>query len=166
MMKKLSFKLLIAMAMSLACFSAKAQTPYIGGSLTAAYSNVFRLDTHFLGGYEFNDKWAVGGGIGLDLTGYEHGATTSAFLGMNIRFTPWHSNVLYTDIKWRTEALLGDGVRAADIGLCGSLRFRLNSHIDIFVDCAPLGVRYSSGRYYPLIGILGDGCSMGLHYRF
>ena len=165
-MKKIVFFLSLV-AISLTCRNMNAQTPYLGGSLTAAYNNYFKLDSHFLGGYEFNDKWAVGGGIGLDLTAYD-GAVAAGFLAVYVRYTPWHNDVLFTDIKWRTETLIGNGasIDGADIGLCGSLRFRVNEHIDIFTDFLPLGVRYSGGDFYPLIGILCDGCSLGLHYRF
>ena len=65
-MKKIVFFLSLV-AISLTCRNMNAQTPYLGGSLTAAYNSYFKLDSHFLGGYEFNDKWAVGGGIGLEI---------------------------------------------------------------------------------------------------
>ena len=86
----------------------------------------------------------------------------------SVRFTPWHNDLLYTDIKWRTELLLQDsvGVSGADIGFVGSLRFRVTNHFDVFADFLPVGVRYSGGDTYPLIGILGSGCSLGVLYRF
>lgn len=163
-MKKVIFMLVL----SLACLEIKAQTPYIGGSVTLAYTGGFNSDTHFYGGYEFNDKWALGGCVGLNMAANDSAVIAGGFLGAYLRFTPWHNDILYTDIKWRTEVLLRDaiGVAAADVGLCGSLRFRLNDHIDIFTDFIPVGVRYSGGDTFPLIGILGSGCSLGMHYRF
>ena len=58
--------------------------------MTAAYFNSFEFDTHVFGGYEFNDRWAVGGGAGLDLTTYGSNAIAAGFLAAYVRFTPWH----------------------------------------------------------------------------
>ncbi|MBQ5979291.1 MAG: hypothetical protein IJL58_04630 [Bacteroidales bacterium] len=143
-----------------------AQSPYVGGSLNAVYFDNFQFKTHFLGGYEFNDKWAIGGCIGLDINVYDDGAANAGFIGAYVRFTPWHNDVLYTDIKWRTEALIQEGIDGADIGLIGSLRFRVCDHVDIFTDFLPLGMRVYGGENYPFFGILSDGCTLGLHYRF
>ena len=164
-MKKISFVFAL-LVLSFVSHNLCAQSPYVGGSLSLAYHESFQLKPHFLGGSEFNDKWAIGGGIGLDLSAYGGDAIAAGFAAVYVRFTPWHNDVLYTDIKWRTEAIIRDGINGADIGLCGSLRFRVSDHIDIFTDFMPLGVRYTGGDFYPLIGILCDGCSLGLHYRF
>jgi len=164
-MKKVSI-VFAFVVLSLVSHNLCAQSPYVGGSLTAAYYNSFQLKTHFLGGYEFNEKWAIGGGIGLDVSAYEGDAVAAGFIAAYVRFTPWNNGILFTDIKWRTEALILDGINGADIGLCGSLRFRVSDHVDIFTDIMPLGVRYSGGDFSPLIGILCDGCNIGLHYRF
>lgn len=165
-MRKILIALSWTLVLSLTYYNVSAQTPYIGGTLTAAYYNSFELDTHFFGGYEFNDKWAIGGGVGLTLNAYDSNAIVAGFLAAYVRYTPWHNDVLYADIKWRTEALLRDGINGADLGLCGSLRFRVSDHIDIFTDFLPVGVRYSGGDFSPLIGIFGKGCTLGLHYRF
>ena len=61
---------------------------------------------------------------------------------------------------------INDGINGADIGLLGSLRVRVSDHIDIFTDYLPVGVRYSFDDVTPLVGILSNGCSLGLHYRF
>lgn len=167
-MKKIVLILALAV-LSLSGQRLSAQTPYVGGSLTLAYVDHFKFDQHFYGGYEFNDKWAVGGGLGLDVSTFGNGhGVIGGFLGAYVRFTPWHNDLVFADIKWRTELLLQDavGVAAADIGFVGSLRFRINRHFDVFTDFIPVGVRYSGGDTYPLIGILGNGCSLGVHYRF
>lgn len=161
-------KVLFILILSLACLQVNAQTSYIGASVTLAYSDGLASENNFHGGYEFNEKWAVGGTIGMNLFSYEGTTVAGGFLGVNVRYTPWHNDVLYTDVKWRTEALLQDaeGVVGADMGFVGSLRFRVSRHIDIYTDFLPVGVRYSSGDTYPMIGILCSGCTLGLLYRF
>lgn len=167
-MKKIVLILSLAV-LSLTGQRLSAQTPYVGGSLTLAYVDHFKFDQHFYGGYEFNDKWAVGGGLGLDAATYGNGhGVVGGFLAAYARFTPWHNDLLYADIKWRTELTLQDsvGVAGADLGFVGSLRFRINRHFDVFTDFVPLGVRFYDDETYPLVGILGNGCSLGVHYRF
>ena len=160
-------KFLFILVLSLACLKISAQTPYIGGSVTLAFSKGLSSENNFHGGYEFNDKWAVGGTVGLNLLSYEGDTVAGGFLGINVRYTPWHNDILFTDIKWRTEALLNeDGVNGADLGFVGSLRFRVSDHFDIFTDFIPVGVRYSNEETFPMVGILCSGCSLGLHYRF
>ena len=102
------------LVLSLACLEIKAQTPYIAGSVTLAYMGGFQSDTHFYGGYEFNDKWALGGCVGLNLLAVESNAVAGGFLGAYLRYTPWHNDILYTDIKWRTTGPIS--VSAAPCG--------------------------------------------------
>ena len=130
-MKKIVLILALAV-LSLTGQRLSAQTPYVGGSVTFAYSNYFQFDQHFFGGYEFNDRWAIGGGLGLNVVTHGNGhGIIGGFMAAYVRF-----------------------------------RFRVSNHIDIFTDFVPLGVRYSAGDTYPVIGILGNGCSLGMHYRF
>ena len=138
------FKFTTILFLSLSCLKLSAQTPYVGGSLQAAYTTFFDFRPHFLGGYEFNDKWAIGGGVGLDLTATSNNAYAAGFLAAYVRYTPWHNDYFFADIKWRTEAILKDGINGADIGL----------------------FRYSFDDATPLIGILSNGCTLGMHYRF
>ena len=153
-------------ALSLFSHNLCAQAPYVGGSFNAVYFDNFQIKTHLLGGYEFNDKWAIGGCIGLDVNVYDNGAENNGFVGAYVRFTPWHNDFFFTDIKWRTEVLHQEDFNVADIGLIGSLRFRVSNHIDIYTDFLPIGVRTDGEDYYPLFGVLSDGCTLGLHYRF
>ena len=80
-MKKIVLILALAV-LSLTGQRLGAQTPYVGGSLTLAYVDHFTFNQHFFGGYEFNDKWAVGGGLGLDVSTYGNGCS----LGVHYRF--------------------------------------------------------------------------------
>ena len=90
-MKKIVLILALAV-LSMTGQRLSAQTPYVGGSLTLAYVDYFKFDQHFYGGYEFNDKWAVGGGLGLDVSTYGNGhGVVGGFMGAYVRFTPWHN---------------------------------------------------------------------------
>lgn len=169
-MKKFLFCLFALLAISGAGNKLGAQTPYVGGALTADYSYGynFHCSASVLGGYEFNDRWALGGGIGLGI--YPFGASQ---LALYARWTPWHNDVLFLDVKLQSEGFFGRGFTfyGLDAGLVGSLRFRVGDHIDIFADLANLGAQFSSAatngaKVKPMIGIVSDSARMGLLYRF
>ena len=163
-MKKFFFCLIALLALSGAGNKLGAQTPYVGGSLTAYYANAFSLSVTALGGYEFNDTWAVGGGLGVDISPSQAGQ-----LALYARWTPWHNDSVFLDVKARTEGYFNDSLQfiCADAGLVGSLRFRVGGHVDIFADVANLGARiYRGGDAIPMIGVFGDTARMGILYRF
>lgn len=163
-MKKLFFCLIALLTLSGAGNKLGAQTPYIGGSLTAYYVNSFALSASVLGGYEFNDTWAVGGGLGFDIAPSQAGQ-----IALYARWTPWHNDFIFMDVKLRTESYFFSDIRfiCADAGLVGSLRFRASNHVDIFADIANLGARiYRGWDVMPMIGMFTDTARMGVLYRF
>lgn len=163
-MKKFLFCLITLLTLSGAGLKLGAQTPYVGGSMTAYYSNSFVLSATVLGGYEFNDTWAIGGSIGFDITPSQAGQ-----IALYARWTPWHNDVIFMDVKLRAESYIVDAFKffCADAGLIGSLRFRTSDHVDIFADVFNLGARfYRGGDTIPMIGLFGDTARMGVLYRF
>ena len=163
-MKKLFFCLIALLTLSGAGNKLGAQTPYIGGSLTAYYVNSFALSATVSGGYEFNDSWAVGGSLGLDIA-----PSLAPQISLYARWTPWHNDVLFVDVKLRTEGYFSGKFHfvSADAGLVGSLRFRASNHVDIFADVVNLGARiYRGGDVLPMIGMFTDTARMGVLYRF
>ena len=163
-MKRLFFCLIALLTLSVAGNKLGAQTPYVGGSLTAYYVNSFALSTTVIGGYEFNDSWAVGGSLGFDIA-----PSPAPQISLFARWTPWHNDVLFVDVKLRAEGYFSEQFHftSADAGLVGSLRFRVSGHVDIFADVANLGARiYRGGDVLPMIGMFADTARMGVLYRF
>lgn len=166
-MQKVTFNLALGLILLLCATNASAQRRYAGGSFTAFYSTHFDYSTHLHCGYEVNERWAAGGTLGVDLSTYSRYTTTSGIIGGYVRYTPWHNDILWLDIKCKAEmSLRKGGIGSADLGFTGGLRFRLSPHWDVYTDIACLGARYVYDYWSPLIGITGSGCSVGALYRF
>lgn len=162
-------KKILAIFISLLAISslAKAQPGgFIGGGITVFYAGTFTYQTTVHGGYAFNDKFAVMamGGIAASVDegdGYVVGET-----GAYVRFTPWHNDVLYIDIKPRVELAFSSEIEAVDIGIVPSLRFRVSPKFEIYTDVASLGARYTGYSWKPCVGITNVGATVGVNYLF
>ncbi len=142
---------------------ADAQTWTIGGNITLKTANKYaytRLEVD--GGYEFNDKWAVG-----LKTGFETGSDTGSFiLGGNGRFTPWHNDVLYIDIKAVADLLVYDVV-SLNTGIVPSLRFRVAPRWEVYSDFGFIGLRGQLGYgLSPVAVITALNAGLGVTFRF
>jgi len=141
---------------------ANAQGWTLGGGITilAAEDYAF-VGLKVYGGYEFNDKWAIG-----LMTGFDAGTETgNAIFGANVRFTPWHNDLLYIDIKGTSDLEFGDG-DILKIGAVPSLRFRVAPKWEVFTDIGYLGVRgHLGGSFFPYALVTATP-TMGVTYRF
>lgn len=142
---------------------ANAQTWTIGGNLTLKAAEKFsytRLEVD--GGYEFNDRWAVG-----LKTGFETGTNNGSYiLGGNVRFTPWHNDVLYIDIKAVAESMIYDDI-TLNTGIVPSLRFRLAPRWEVYSNFGFLGFRGEpDSRLKPLAIITAFDAGLGVTFRF
>lgn len=142
---------------------AEAQAWHVGGDFTAFYAGAFRYQVSALGGYEFNDKIAVQASIGV--TGIEDYA--DYLTGAYFRYTPWHNDVLYLDLRFRSLIMTDFlEIEGADIGITPMLRFRCNSHWDLFATVGSIGVRYEGYDWVPCIGLISSSTDIGVVYRF
>lgn len=143
--------------------TANAQKWHVGGEFTSFYAGAFKYDITPMGGYEFNDKIAVQAALGV--TGVED--ISRLFMGAYFRYTPWHNNVFYLDLRFRTEVMHDfDFVDGADIGITPMFRFRCDSHWDFYTSVGSLGIRYQNDEWTPCIGVITSGVNVGVIYRF
>lgn len=162
-MKRITGIFIVVLSLLLGNNKADAQTWQIGGDMTSFYVSAFRYQFSALGGYEFNDKIAVQASFGI--TGVENYSNYLA--GAYFRYTPWHSDVLYLDLRFRalirTDLTVTEG---ADIGITPILRFRCNQHWDFFATIGSLGARYEEFNWAPCIGLINSNTDIGVIYRF
>lgn len=164
-MKKIVVILFAVLCLFTGGVKADAQTWFTGGEFTAVYGGVFSYKVKPMVGYEFNDKIAVQANLGVSGA---HGAVnqTNFIAGAYFRYTPWHNDVLFVDLKLRTEVLTSRGYLGADLGIVPELRFRCNPHWDVFAAVGSLGARYDGGAWSPFVGIISNNTIVGFIYRF
>ena len=104
-MKK--FFVLLAAVASLS-LSVKAQNRgsfFVGGTAGIGYSDYFEFALEPIFGYEIKDWIAVGTGLGMNVVA----GGGAAILGVAepfIRFTPWHNDLVYLDLKKQDSYLI------------------------------------------------------------
>lgn len=138
----------------------------MGGGITAFYSGTFSYQTTIHGGYAFNDKIAIMAMGGIAATVNEGNSFVLGETGAYVRFTPWHNDYLYIDIKPRVELLFSEEIAAVDIGVVPSLRFRVSPKIEIYTDIASAGVRYMYGSWIPCLGVASHDAIVGVNFLF
>lgn len=162
-MRRLISATIAALLLLLGSSTASAQGWHVGGGLTSLNVNAFSYDVSALGGYEFNDRIAIQASIGVTGVNDYANYTTGAYF----RYTPWHNDVVYLDLRFRTYILTDFyDIEGADIGITPMLRFRFSPHWDFFATVGSLGARYQGYEWYPCIGLANTNTDIGIIYRF
>lgn len=160
-------KIILVILLTCATFNVFAQkTWFVGGTGLIGYSN----DTFLLGiepeaGYEFTDWFAVGAGVGGSFS-YSDG--DYAILGIAetfARFTPWHNDIVYIDLKATGNLGFDSYIQLAQIGIRPGVRFRINDHWEVSADLGLFGASYT-GYWTPSFGITGGAAGIWCAYRF
>ncbi|MCR5313508.1 MAG: hypothetical protein K6E54_07710 [Bacteroidaceae bacterium] len=159
-------KKLLVTIISLLCFCniSKAQF-YIGGGIGIGYlSDKFAFDIEPHVGYEINDKWALGLGIGA-LYDDEY-SSTYVSTKFYTRYNVWNNNQFYFDIKGITNIWLDDEVEIAEIGFAPSFRFKASERVQFAANIGLLGVQYYDYEWCPALGVNAINTSLEIIYKF
>ena len=138
---------------------------FIGGTGEISYIDNFVLTLEPQVGYEFNDRWAIGTGIGFGVVANSVAKVFSVIEPYG-RFNAWNNNLVYFDIKAKAGFGLNDELIACQIGLTPSLRFRINEHWDVSADIGLFGAQHTHEKWSPAVGISGTNTGLWIAYRF
>lgn len=151
-----------------ATFITSAQkTWFVGGTASIGYVNnfTFALEPQF--GYEFNDRFAIGTGVGFTLVDDEYYTDIVGIAEPFFRFCAWHNERVFIDLKATAGFGFTDELDLCQIGIRPSLRFRINDHWDMAADLGLLGAQYTySDGWRPAFGISAVSASLWFAYRF
>ena len=159
-------KIILVILLTCATFNVFAQkTWFVGGTGLISYSN----DTFSLGiepevGYEFTDWFAVGAGTGFVFS-YDGDGIILGIAETFARFTPWHNDLVYIDLKVGGDLAFDSLIESADIGIRPGVRFRINDHWEVSADLGLFGASYT-GYWTPSFGITGGAAGIWCAYRF
>lgn len=150
----------------LCAMGAQAQL-FVGGTGRIGYAN----DAFVFGavpevGYEFNEKWAAGAALGINL---DAGNGSSAVRGVAepfVRFTPWQNKRMAFDVKAIAELEFQSELWGAEIGLRPSVRFFINDHLDATVDFGLIGASYNGWDWSGAFLVNAMRTQLGIAYKF
>lgn len=144
------------------CANASAQF-FISGTASVVYrKSDFGMTLLPGAGYEFNDRWAVGAGLGLTYFDEDARGLTNPY----VRFNCWNNEKIFLDLKATTEISFGKGDADAFIGLRPSLRYAVNDHLHLAADLGLFGVDVDNDPATPAFGLGISGIDLTLIYRF
>ena len=158
-MKRILLVLLVVVGF---CVNAHAQF-FVSGTASVVYRHENFGMTLLPGfGYEFNDRWAVGAGLGVVYFDEDARGLTNPY----VRFNCWNNERVFIDLKGTTEISFAKGDADAFIGLRPSLRYAVNNHLHLSADLGLLGVDIDEDPAKPAFGLGLSGIDLTIIYRF
>ncbi|MBQ8050305.1 MAG: outer membrane beta-barrel protein [Bacteroidaceae bacterium] len=152
----------LMMILALVCSVNASAQWFVGGGTNFGYiKDNFQFSFHPQAGYEFNDRWAVGFGLGFTLVNDIYG-----YAEPYVRFNCWNNDKLFVDVKARAEFIFGHGAEGAQVGLSPSLRYKINDHWQVYGDAGLFGAEKVGGDWAPAFGVGSIGISTGVIYKF
>lgn len=157
--------------------TAQEKSWFIGGNVGATNSQSFLMNLKPSVGYAVNDWFAVGVdlGIGINFTRYD--SSWYGLSGLSLRFTPWHNDVIYIDLKPKFDMQYARsfGINNMTLGVSPSLRFCVVEHWEIATDFGLFGADYSwqynrndgtSKRAWSPSIFVNTGAQLSVFYKF
>lgn len=155
-------KILFILAVVLFCTKANAQW-FVGGALGVGYSDErFTMEIKPSAGYEFNDRWAVGLGVGMM-------ASNSHFYGgLNpyLRLNCWNNEKFFIDLKAQSDIWFNSYTSYVQIGLTPSLRYAITESWQLSGDIGFIGVQSDDGNWSPAFSLKTTNAEITLIYKF
>lgn len=165
-MKK--FLVLITALLSVT-FAANAQERgafFVGGTAGIGYSDYFEFAVEPVFGYEIRDWVAVGAGLGMTVAANDMASAVAGVAEPFVRFTPWHNDLVYIDLKAAAALGFNSELLTTQIGVRPSIRFRVAPNCDVAADLGLFGAQCNYGDWRPAIGISGTAVGLWAVYRF
>lgn len=152
------------MMLVLASMSVKVNAQwFIGGSAGLGYfSDRFQMDVRPFAGYEINDRWAVGLGVGLGMQKSDGFGVFDPFA----RFNCWNNGKFFVDVKGEVKVFVGGEWTCANIGFVPSLRFAINDHWQVAGDFGLFGIQDNDGDWSPALGFTTTTAEVSVIYKF
>ncbi len=168
-------KIVVLLFVVMAALSAKAQV-YVGGSISFWHDDdKFETTTFSVSpevGYNFNEKWAVGGTIGFGYDKTDDVKTTVFAIAPYARFSYYENKIvrLFIDGGFGiASSKMGDedAVTGFEIGLKPGLAIKLNEKFSLVAKCGFLGYREDYfGNNGTGLALTSEDLSFGFHYEF
>lgn len=117
---------------------------FVGGSAGIGYRNFFVVSAEVRVGYEFNDRVAIGSGLGAVIcAGRDDFFAVTGIAEPFVRVCVWHNDNIYWDLHALGSFEFTDKLLLCQVGVRPSIRFRVSENIDMAVDLIVLGAQYS-----------------------
>ena len=140
---------------------------FIGGSAEIGYTGAFSFALEPIIGYEFNDRVAIGTGIGPIVTAGGGVTVAMGIVEPFVRLCAWHNDIVFIDFKATAGIGFTEVMQLCQVGVRPSLRVRLSEHCEMSADIGLFGAQYTyAGGWTPALGITATSAGLWFAYRF
>jgi hypothetical protein len=141
---------------------------FFGGSAGLGFRGYFIGSGEVWVGYEFNDRVALGSGIGAVIcAGRDNYFAVTGIAEPFVRACVWHNESIFVDLYALGSFEFTDELKLCQVGLRPSLRFRVSENVDMAVDLVVLGAQYSPEYgWSPSISLSSLNGGFRLAYHF
>lgn len=140
---------------------------FIGGTAEIGYAGNFTFAVEPIIGYEFNDRVAIGTGIGPIVAAGGGVTVAMGVVEPFIRLCAWHNDIVFIDFKATAGIGFNEEMQLCQVGVRPSLRVRLTEHCEMAADIGLFGAQYTyDGGWTPAIGITATSAGLWFAYRF
>ncbi len=153
----------LIMILTLVCSVNASAQWYVSGTAGIGYlSDRFQMDIRPSVGYEINDRWAAGFGLGMGVQSSDGFGVFDPF----VRFNCWNNGKLFVDAKAEAKVFVSGEWNAANIGIVPSLRYAINDHWQVSGDFGLFGVQDNDGDWSPAFGVTATNAEFSVIYKF
>lgn len=171
-MKKIVMFLFVMMV----ALSAKAQV-YVGGTLGVWHDDGDVESTSFIIspeiGYNFNEKWAVGGNIGFAYNKFDDAKSTAFAIAPYARYSYYENKIvrLFVDAGFGISTSKQedhDALTGFEVGVKPGIAIKLNNKLSLVAKCGFLGYRedYLTLENGAGLALTSEDLSFGFHFEF
>jgi hypothetical protein len=141
---------------------------FFGGSAGLGFRGYFIVSGEAWVGYEFNDRIALGSGLGAVIcAGRDDYFAVTGIAEPFVRACVWHNETIYVDLYALGGFEFTDELKLCQVGVRPSLRFRISENVEMAADLVVLGAQYSPELgWRPSFGFSSLNGGVRLAYHF
>lgn len=151
-------KFITTLALTLCTILCNAEV-FVGGLFGVSYSEEFEMTVLPSAGYQFNDYFALGAGVGVTVVNEPYGVVNPF-----ISFTPCQNDRAAFDIVVQSEIIFIDSSPLSMSGVAPCLRMKLSDNLELLTDLGIFGITAYEGEVSPALAIKNLNVGATINY--
>lgn len=141
---------------------------FLGGSAGVGFRNYFTVSAEARVGYQFNDRVAIGTGLGAVLcVGRYDFFEVTGIAEPFVRVCVWNNENIYIDLHAMGGFEFTDELKLCQVGIRPSIRFRVSENVFMAADLVVLGAQYTpTGGWRPSFSLTSMNGGLRMSYHF
>lgn len=132
---------------------------FVGGLFGVSYCEEFEMTVLPSAGYQFNDYFALGAGVGVTVVDEPYGVVNPF-----VSFTPCQNDRVAFDIVVQSEMIFIDGSLLSTSGVAPCLRMKLSDNLELLTDLGIFGITAYEGEVSPALAIKNLNVGATINY--